>query len=189
MKTRWFLTLLLLVPFIPGYPQLLKKKPDYGLNLGTSFTTTSGYGSAITTFVSPHLSYSFNPRFRMTAGITLMNTQLIGAKPYYPIQSEQSFNGNFTDALLYVSGQYLLNDRLTVSGTAYKKFSLYDPAPVAGMTPYRNPEFQGFNIGLDYKAGENFHIQAGFGFTNGSNLYQPNSLYNPNPVYDPYFPW
>ncbi len=176
--------LFLLISFlsVQGYSQLLKQKPDYGLSLGTSFTT-SGYGSGIISYVSPHLGYSISPRFKINTGISIMNTNLIGYKPFY--NTEQKFNGNFTSALVYLNGQYLVNKKLTLNGTVYKQFSLLnDPA-----NPYSNTgNFEGFNVGFSYKPAENFQIDAGFGYSNGYNPYQQD-IFRTNPFGHSYFPW
>ena len=148
-----------------GFTQLLKQKPDYRLQFGTMFSTTSGYGSGISTYISPEIGYSLTSRFRINTGISIINTNLIGVTPYFSSTNEQKFNGNFTSALIYINGQYKLNDRLTLNGSAYKQFNLSDDPP---GNPYsKMNERQGFNMAIDYKAAENFHIQAGFGYSKG----------------------
>ena len=133
------------------------------------FSTTMGYGSGISTYVSPEVGYSLTSRFRINAGISIINTNFFGIAPYYSLTSEKKFNGNFTSALVYVNGQYRLNDRLTLNGSAYKQFNLFDDPP---GTPYgKSNDSQGFSMGIDYKAAENFHIQAGFGYSKGNHPY------------------
>ena len=148
-----------------GYSQLLKNKPDYQLQLGSMFSTTNGYGSGLSTYVAPSLGYDISKRFRINTGISIINTSLFGVTPYYSWGNEQKASGNFTSALVFLNGQYKLNERFTLNGTAYKQFNLFsDPA----VTPYsRMNDFQGFNMQVDYKATEHFHIQAGFGYSSG----------------------
>jgi hypothetical protein len=161
--------------FTPG-------KISSGVQLGTYFNSFSGYGSSFTTYVSPHISYAFNSRFRINAGVTILNSSLYGVKPWYSMNQESTLNGNFTNALIFVSGDYLVNDRLKVSGTLFKEFNLLNS--VAGNNPYNRDNAQGAFMKVDYKVFENFHIEAGFGYSKGVDPY---SGYFGNPYsYSPF---
>jgi hypothetical protein len=144
--------------FVPG-------KISSGVQLGTFFNSFSGNGSSFSTYVTPHISYSFNYRLRINAGITIINSSLYGIKPWYSMNQESSLNGNFTNALIFVSGDYLVNDRLKVSGSLFKEFNLLNS--VTGYNPYRTENAQGAFMRIDYKVFENFHIEAGFGYSKG----------------------
>jgi hypothetical protein len=171
MKTKYFLLILMVFPALQGFPQLLKQKPDISLQMGSMFMTTSGYGSGLTSFISPSLGYKISPKFRVNAGISIINTNLNGVTPYYSVSPEQKFSGNFTSAMVYLNGQYLLNSHLTINGSVYKQFNLFDNNP---GNPYSNMyEGQGFNVGFSYKPAENFQIDAGIGYSNGYNPYFP----------------
>jgi len=98
------------------------------------------------------------------------------------MNQESSLNGNFTNALIFVSGDYLVNDRLKVSGTLFKEFNLLNS--VSGYNPYTRNNAQGAFMKVDYKVFENFHIEAGFGYSNGANPYS-NYLGYPYP-YSPF---
>jgi hypothetical protein len=169
MKYRTYIFIFLFLISLSAYSQLLKQKPDFGLQLGTMFTTTSGYGSGFTSYVAPNFGYSLTPKFRINAGISIMNTNISGFMPYYSFLNEQKASGNFTSALIYVNGLYKLNERLTLNGSMYKQFNLFNDPP---GNPYSNlNDSHGFNMGIDYKAAENFHIQAEFGYSKGYNPY------------------
>jgi hypothetical protein len=149
--------------FIPG-------KIGSGVRFGTFFNSFSGYGSSFSTYVSPHISYSLNSRLRINAGVTVVNSTLYDVKPWYSMNQESTLNGNFTNALIFVSGDYLVNDRLKLSGTLFKEFNLLNS--VTGNNPYSRDNAQGVSMRLDYKVFENFHIEAGFGYSKGANPYQ-----------------
>src|SRR5512136_914965 len=97
------------------------KKMDVHVQAGTWFATSSGYGNGWGTYIAPQLSYSLTTRFRLSGGFTIMNTSYNGYKPYYDflLSSGPAYHGDVTSAYIYISGQYLVNDRLTVTGTAF----------------------------------------------------------------------
>jgi hypothetical protein len=169
MKIRCYTFIFLFLLSFTGYSQLLKRKPDCKLQLGTMFSTTRGYGSGISTYVSPEVGYSLTSRFRINTGISIINTNLFGVTPFYSLNSEQKVNGNYTSALIYLNGQYKINERLTMNGSVYKQFNLFDDSP--GNLYSKLNDRQGFNMAIDYKAAENFHIQAGFGYSKGYSPY------------------
>ncbi|MCK9423155.1 MAG: hypothetical protein M0Q38_11215, partial [Bacteroidales bacterium] len=103
---------------------------NYNLTIGSQFTSISGYGSAITSFITPHFSYAVNKKLRIGGGISISNTNYFNIKSFTTGESLTRNNGNFTDATIFVDGQYLLNDRLTIYGSAFKQFPVTgDPLP------------------------------------------------------------
>ena len=150
--------------FVPG-------KISSGMELGTYFTSFSGYGSSFSTYISPYISYPVNSRFRINAGMTIVNSSLFGIKPLYPMNQENSLNGNIISALIYVSGDYLVNERLKISGTLYKEINLFNSVP--GRNSFTDQNAQGGYMKVDYKVFENFYIEAGFGYSKGVNPYNP----------------
>ena len=177
MKKLYFIIISLVMLTLSGYSQLLKQKPDYKLQMGTMFTSSNGYGSGLSTYISPELGYSVSSRFRITAGISVISTSLFGIVPYYSWNNETKVDGNFVTAMVYLNGRYKLTERLSLNGAAYKQFNLFsDPA----VTPYSSQNnIQGFNMAVDYKAAENFHIQAGFGYSKGYSPFYNDPFGNP----------
>ena len=113
-----------------------------GVQVGTQFTATSGYGSGLSTFLSPTLTYPVSKRFSISGGISIVNTTLYGVKPFYILPGEQSFpafTGNITQATLWVSGQYLLSDRITLTGTVFKTIDILGQKPVNSPFYNSNP--------------------------------------------------
>lgn len=177
MKPRTLFTILLCLLFLPSFSQLLKKKSDFSLQFGSSFLTTSGYGSSLVTFISPGISYPVSSRFKVNAGITFVNTTLFDVKPYSSLFTEQTWNANFTDAILYVNGQYMLNNRITLSGSAFTTINLWQKSP--GYNPGLNFDSKGLIIDVNYKLSDNIFIEAKFGYIKGRlNPYFGNPFYD-----------
>ena len=149
-------------------------KMNYGLEAGTMFNTTSGYGSSISTYVSPHLTYSLTSRFCISAGITILTTSYNNARPYFSYPSETTYNGTLTSAILYLNGSYQLNNRLILNGTVFKEFGI--SGDMKSNNPFSREPMQGFSMSADYKVTEHFHIQAGFGYSKGLDPYR-NSMF------------
>lgn len=153
-------------------------KFDYGLSLGSQFSTTTGYGSALTSYVAPTISYNLTKRFRIGGGITYINTNLFNTRPLYGAEGTQSISGNYSTGLVHINGTYLVSNKLTLSGSAFKAFPISsEPLPYNPYNPISSKGAQGVNFNIDYKITENFHIQAGFGYSSGVNPLYSNSYY------------
>jgi hypothetical protein len=165
----------------------IPKKLDFGIQVGSQFSTSS-YGTGFSTLISPHLTYGLSKRFSISGGISIINTSLNGISSTPLSLYEYPANGNFTNAIVYLSGQYLVSDRLTISGTAYKTFNLFGDTP--GKQNYGMNDAQGFYMNVRYKVLKNVHIEAGFGYSKGYNPYNvftndPFSDQFGNPFYRP----
>ena len=163
-----------------GNPNILPLHQIHvGVTAGTQFTTTSGYGSGLSTYVSPNLTYRLSNRFSISGGISIVNTSLYGVKPWYSSVEGNSipgFSGNFTQTTLWVSGQYLLGDHITITGTLYKTLDV--PGTTYSNYPFYKSNPQGAHLNVGYKVNDHFHIEAGFGYSQGGYGYH----------YDPYNP-
>ena len=150
---------------------------DYGVNLGSEFTAVSGFGSGLTTQVAPHFFYNVSKRFRIGGGISIATTNYFNARSWFPNETTAPANGSFQTGSVFVSGQYLLSDRLTLSGSAYKIFPITkDPLAYNPFNPISRNGAQGVNFNVDYKIGEHMHIQAGFRYSQGVNPYSAGSF-------------
>lgn len=151
---------------------LQPKKVDYNITLGSQFTSISGFGSALNTYVTPRLTYNVSNRLRIGGGISLIQTNYFNARTSFQQEQNGYSNGNFTSALIFVEGQYFVNDRLTLSGSAYKQFPVTrDPLPYNPFNPVSSKGAQGINFNVGYRIGEHMYIQAGFRYSEGNNPY------------------
>jgi hypothetical protein len=155
------------------------KKFDYGVTLGSEFSSMSGFGSALKTYVTPHVTYNLNKRLSIGGGFSIIQTNYFGAKPYFQSEQNAFSNGSYTSAMLFVNGQYIVNERLTVSGSAFKQFPITkDPLPYNPFNPVSSNGAQGIDFNVVYKVGRNVYIQAGFRYTDGVNPYNTNRYYS-----------
>jgi hypothetical protein len=157
---------------IPGKSGALSSgRVHTNLTIGSSFSSWSGYGSMLTTYVSPSFSYRVSPKITLRAGITISNNALFGYRPWYGAESLNTYDANFSKALVYLEGTYLVTNRLTISGLAYKEFTIDDNSRFTNPFTRNNP--QGIYMNADYRISDGFHFQAGFGYSKG---------YSPFPV-------
>jgi hypothetical protein len=157
------------------------KKFDYHLSLGSEFTTTSGFGSALNTYVTPSVSYTLNNRLRIGGGLSIIQTNYFNARSWYNETGTAGSSGNFTSALIYVDGQYLVNDRLSIYGSAFKQFAITpDPLPYNPFNPVSPNGAQGIDLSIGYKVSDHFSFQLGFRYSDGVNPYYQDP-FNTNP--------
>jgi len=148
------------------------KKLNYSLSLGSEFTAVSGFGSALNSWVTPQVSYNLNKKLSIGGGISIIQTNYFDARPWFGNEQTAASNGNFTSALVFVNGQYRVNDRLTVFGSAFKQFPVtQDPLPYNPFNPVSKKGAQGVDLNVGYRIGEHVFIQAGFRYTEGVNPY------------------
>jgi hypothetical protein len=163
------------------------KKFNYGVTLGSQFASVSGYGSALNTFVTPRISYNVNKRLSIGGGVSLIQSNYFNARSYGYNEPARGSNGNFTSAMIFVEGQYLVNDRLTVYGSAFKQLPVTkDPLPYNPFNPVSARGAQGIDFNVGYRVGDHMYIQAGFHYIDGVNPYSSGPL-NRNPfMHDPF---
>ena len=156
------------------------KRMQTNVMIGTQFSTSSWFGSGLTTFISPSVSYRVSPRFSVRGGLTIANTALFDYKPWFALEGSPTYDANFTKAVLYLEGSYQVTDRLTISGAGFKEFTITDNSNF--YNPYSNNEPYGIYLNADYKIAEGVHIQAGFGYTRGYSPYMGSPMYDPSPI-------
>lgn len=167
--------------FASGERFLQPKKFNYNVTLGSQFTSISGFGSSLNTYVTPRFSYNLNKRFSIGGGISIIQTNYFQARSYFQNEQTGSNNGNFTSGMIFIDGQYIINKRLTLYGSAYKQFPIsQDPLPYNPFNPVSPKGAQGINFNIGYKIGEHVLIQAGFRYSEGLNPYYSDPL-NRNP--------
>ena len=163
---------------------------DFGFTLsagafaGTNFNGDSWFGTS----VSPSFAYNVSPRFRLRAGVSLF--QGFGDNYYYSNFDRYYYpmHTSGTTTSVFVQGDYLLNDKLMLSGSVYKYFSPYnfnsDDPRIQG------PDGEGFMFNINYRPAKDFEINASFEYSRGNRLYNPNPFYRPSPFSaDPFLRW
>ena len=147
---------------------------------GTQFWTAPGYGSGLGSYLMTGINWPAGKRFNIGGGIGVMNNTMIGI---HQVPGESFVNGNYTNALVYVTGQYLLSQRITVTGTVFKEFSVLDNS--REFQRFRNNTPQGAYLKVNYRINDFMQIEAGFGYSRGINPYY--NTFMGSPRYDGLF--
>jgi hypothetical protein len=154
-----------------------------GAYAGTSFSGQSWFGTSI----SPTMAYNVSSRFRIRGGVSIIqgfgdNYYNSFDRYYYPM------NTSGTTTRVFVQGDYILSNKILLSGAAYKYFTPYnsnidDPR-------YYNPEGEGFMFNINYRPAKSFEINASFEYSRGNRYYSPNPFYRTSPFSaDPFLRW
>ena len=142
-------------------------QPKVNVSVGTSFTSFAG-SSAFSTWVMPEITMPVSDRWSISVGMGYSGIYMNG------VENIGFSNQNSQYAHLFVSGQYKLNQRVTLTGTAYKTM-LLNPAPDQEFMQDGRLDFssQGVMIDMNYKVTEQFQINVGFEYRQqNSPMYQ-----------------
>jgi hypothetical protein len=143
------------------------KKGDIGftMQVGTGFAGNFKGNSSFGTYVSPALAYNVSSRFRIKAGVSVLHNF---GDPYFA--GYDNYNSPLiasgTTTSVFVQGDYLLSNKLMLSGAFYKDFSSFN----AHVTDPRlkTPESQGMILNLNYRPTRYFEFNASFEYGNGT---------------------
>jgi hypothetical protein len=163
--------------FIPP-PEKIK----FSLNAGTSFVYSPNSFAGSSFFVAPKLSYNLTPKFRLNAGIMMVKQNLNLSSSLLPAGENQSQsvvlkNSSNVQGVLFAQGDYLLTERLTLSGWVMKS--------IDSNNNYKNPSwnnsFQAMSMGINYKLSNTISVGAGVHMiqSNGYNNYFPGTFISP----------
>ena len=150
----------------------------FGMQMGTSVGTNFRNGALWSNYVAPQMSYQLSPRWNINVGTVIANnnfnalTRTQEGFAVTPAHQLQTF--------VYTQGQYLVNDRLRLSGTAFYEINQFNQ-------PRMNPQATNFNakgasMHADFKITDHFSVGAGVQISNG-NSYLRNGLYNNSMFY------
>jgi hypothetical protein len=142
-------------------------QPKVSLGLGTSFTTFSG-ASALSTWVMPQITMPVAKKWNASIGMGYSSIFYQGFSHSGGKQNHSQY------AHLFVSGQYLLNKRVTLTGTAYKTMMLNPvttgDVPRDGRLDFSN---QGVMLDMNYKVTDQFEINVGVEYRQQNNPLYP----------------
>lgn len=153
---------------------LLKyKRLGFSMEMGVG-VTGSKYGVGSYTYLSPFLSYKVSPKFRLDVGASyIQGFNNTGINEYF-------FGKNPSYLSLFARGNYLVNDKLLISGAVYKTFDLNQPQTTELTTNKRTFDNYGVMLGAEYKITENLTIGAQVNFSDRNSNYFPGSDYYQN---------
>ena len=167
------------------------------VQLGTSFTSSFTGSPMMSSYIAPTLNFNISPRFNLSVGAVLMNNHTSVFNQFVPGSIEQgSLPGRInSDFALFASGNYLVNNKLLVYGSAYtSKFSANNYSPFRlNSSVYRKNHFDRYTLGAKYKLSNTFtigaHIEYGDGHNPYYNRFNPygRSPYGSRNLYSPVF--
>lgn len=159
-------------------PPLNYQKLHLSLDVGAGFMG-SKYNSGVFTTIAPNLNYMVTPKLKLEAGVVFVT----GNHNFYQMpvgETQQSVFQRTNQVSVYTQGEYLLTDRLTLTGAFYKTFT---PGGTSQINPYAL-NYNDMYMGLDYKLTKNIKLGAAIRYTNGNSFVNPRGigLYSPNKV-------
>jgi hypothetical protein len=167
--------------------RLLFKPGDIGVTMqvGTSFASNFNGNSSFGTYISPALAYNVSSKFRIKAGVSVFTNF---GDPYYAGYDNIGYPvlNSGTTTSLFVQGDYLLSNKLMLSGTLYKDFNSFN----ANSTDPRikSPENQGMILNLNYRPTNSFEINASFEYGSGNRSMLSSPFYH-NGMFPGNSPW
>lgn len=153
---------------------LLKyKRLGVSMEMGVGISG-SKYGAGAYTYLSPFLSYRVSPKFRLDVGASyIQGFNNSGINEYF-------FGKNPAYLSVFARGNYLVSDKLLISGAVYKMFDLNKPETSDILSQKKKFNNYGVMLGVDYKITENLTIGAQINFSDRNPYYYPGSYYNQN---------
>lgn len=150
-------------------------KLSYNIELGSSITTNSAFGTFVNVYTAPQINYNFTPKLQLSTGVLLINSSI----PAYTNETGSSSGvSNFTRSYLFSKINYQATEKLRISGEI-----LYgmNKNPYGLNQGSKKSEYV-MNFNAEYKINENFRIGLQL---SGHNL---NSPYGYNPYTNPFRP-
>lgn len=166
------------------------------VQLGTSFTSSFTGSPMMLSYIAPTLNFNISPRFNLSVGGVLMNNHTSAFNQFDPGSMDQGIlPGRLnSDFALFASGNWLVNNKLLVYGSAYtSKFSENNYSPFRlNSSSFRKNHFDRFTLGAKYKLSNALTIGAQVEYNDGLNPYYRFNPYGRSPfrsrsLYSPIF--
>ncbi len=155
-----------------------KSKVSYDVEIGSSFSTSSAYGNALSFYTAPELKYKVAPKLNITAGFIFINTSI---SDYYFNEKQQKRNIN--QSYVFSGFEYQASEKLRISGEVLYGINNSQLRTVNT----KNPQDYSVRFNAEYKINENFSIgvqivnqnmgNTGYGNTFGQNPFGFNPSY------------
>jgi hypothetical protein len=131
-------------------PAFSPNKMSFKMELGVGFI--GGSNSGMYTYLAPYLRYPVTKKFSLDVGGIISQ----GSGNFYP---EQNGSSSITSGLLFARGNYLLTDKITVSGSIYK---MIYPTTYNSTDPNHRYSSQNYSysLGMNYKITKNLSFGA-----------------------------
>ena len=140
------------------------------LEVGTSFSSFSSGGNMFGNYVSPQLQLDISPSFSIVTGGRFSFNQYNNLlQPVVVHSSVAPVRQGPSDYSIFMSGRYMINENLIMTGTVYKDQG-YLPMLFMnrGGMEY---DSRGMSMGLEYRITDNLRFGAEIGMTRTNNPY------------------
>lgn len=145
-------------------PAIPANRISYAMSAGAMFG--SGFGA---TYLEPTVRYHLNPRLRVFGSMAYM---AVHAGQYAAPTAEGGTTllrtGPSNHYIGHVGADYLVNDRLILSGSVWKDFSNI-PAQNSMHQNFMSPGRQGMDFRAMYKITEHVSVTGGLRYTDGAS--------------------
>lgn len=165
-------------------------KVDFQMQVGTSVGTNFRNGAMWSNYLAPSLRYNVHPRWNLSVGTMLVNTQFNNPMMASAEGSRINSRINYFQSFVYAQGQYMASDRLMLTGTAFYELNQFGGAQLRMNPQATNFNSKGASIYAEYKISEHFSVGAGAQISTGNgNNYLRNGLYGSPAFYNPGIPF
>ncbi len=141
---------------------------ETGMSVGNNFAGNTAFSS----FIKPTIS--FQPEKRLNIQASFGYLQGFNHSFLYYNGEQNSLQITQTDVVLgsvAVSGNYVVNPKLMLSGTVWKQFDMQPPADQLNPRAL-NFEADGIVVGMQYNINDKMQINASFGYSRGNTPYR-----------------
>jgi len=162
-----------------GEPLLNKPKTDFGLQLGSSFSTGFAGSSLFSQSLAPHFQFNPSQRFSLVLGSVFSTGQFSGNSGFSPIFFSPAGTGNLMNSqrlistTVYALGAYQASPRLTLFGGSWMERNNFQPNQPQMNSQAFNLNPRGMMMGFDYRVTENFSFGAQINVAQGYNPFNP----------------
>ncbi len=163
---------------LSGEYSLLSQQPNFGLQMGTSFSSGFGGGSLFSQSISPYMQLQPGQNFSLMVGTTFTTGQFSGVQP---LQSSlgAEMPQRMNSAVVYAMGAYQVNQKLTITGGAWTERNNMNLVQEPQMNSQAfNNNARGMMLGMDYQINDKMSFGAEVNISTGHNPFNP---YSSNP--------
>ena len=164
-------------------PVLNLPKTDFGVQLGTSFTTGFAGSSLFSQSFAPHFQWNPAQRFSLIVGSVFSTGQFSGSSGFSPFGFSPVAAGSalppqrFFSNTVYAMGAYQANPRLTLFGGSWVEQNNFQHGQPQVNPQAFNLNPRGMMMGFDYRITESFSFGAQINVSQGHNPFNP--FYHP----------
>ncbi|OFX50017.1 MAG: hypothetical protein A2046_01895 [Bacteroidetes bacterium GWA2_30_7] len=150
------------------------KKVNYGIIVGTHFSSFSKDNYSFGTYTIPYVSYNLTPKTSINAGFLISSNN-----SYFKNNSETNPYNSISGNYLYLSAKHQVNDRLIITGSMLVNTNKTYNSEINNF----NKNLQNSSIGFDYKITEHLYFGTEFSFSNVNNPLNHSPFHSQSPIF------